>query len=66
MREIKTAKNKFVAESAMTFAQYIGTAGLATGLFKEYAIAWKIALGMVMILLIIMAVTTFPNKNGDK
>ncbi len=62
-REISSSKSKFIAKSAMTFAQFIGTAGLATKLFGEFSAAWKISLVIAMAALICAAVILYPNRN---
>jgi len=48
----------------MTFAQFIGTAGLATRLFGEFPQSWKIGLVGAMISLITLGIAMYPNESG--
>ena len=47
--------------------QFIGTAGLATRLFGEFSLAWKISLVVTMAGLMSLAIAIYPNqKNGEE
>ena len=62
--EIKRGKSRFIAKSAMSFAQFIGTAGLATQLFEKFSASWRMSLVAAIIVLVIFAVILYPNENG--
>ncbi len=65
--EIGRGKSEFIAKSSMSFAQFIGTAGLATRLFGEFSIPWKLALVSVMLALITLSLSIYPaDKKGEK
>jgi hypothetical protein len=66
MIEIGAEKSRFIAKSAMTFAQFIGTAGLATRLFGDFSTAWKITLVLAMLILVMLALIAYPNRNGGE